>query len=279
MFMNKLAYMPLWALTLFSLFFLSSCGENDGVIFSIQDDIKLGQQVSREVDSTYRAQGKLLERTSSNANTQKAYQNLDRIVNRVLNSGEVKYRTDFPWTVKIIKDDKTLNAFATPGGQIYVFTGLIKFLQDEDHFAGVLAHEIAHADKRHSVKQLQRNYGIAILLSVALGNDPGTLSQIAGQLAGNLAGLKFSRDAETEADVASVSYLGGTKYYACDGAAGFFIKAEQESQQGTPPEFLSTHPSPENRIQNIQNLAKDKGCSTTSAPDNDFNQLKSALNL
>ncbi|MFD2999263.1 M48 family metalloprotease [Pontibacter toksunensis] len=260
------------------MFMFSGCKDNDGVIFSIQDDIMLGQQVSEEVDSTYRAQGKLLER-DSNASTQQAYQNLDRIVSRILSSGAVKYKQEFPWTVKIIRDDETLNAFATPGGHIYVFTGLLKYLEDEDHFAGVLAHEIAHADKRHSVKQLQRDYGIALLLSVALGNDPGVLQQIAAQLAGNLTGLKFGRDAETEADNASVEYLGGTDYYACDGAAGFFIKLEQEQQQPGVPEFLSTHPNPGNRIQNIQQLAAQKGCKTSSAPDTDFNQLKNALKL
>jgi len=269
-------YTPFCVLALFGLLLLSGCEDNDGVIFSSEDDIKLGQQVAAKVDSTYRAKGQLLERNNSNA---QAYQSLDRIVNRVLNSGDVKYRNEFPWSVKIIKDDNTLNAFATPGGHIYVFTGLIKYLQEEDHFAGVLAHEIAHADKRHSVKQLQRDYGIAILLSVALGNNPGALQQIAAQLTGTLAGLKFSRNAETEADEASVSYLAGTKHYACDGAAGFFIKIEQEAKQGTPPEFLSTHPSPENRIQRIQQLAQEKGCPTTSAPDSDLNQLKSALKL
>ncbi|MBC5991469.1 M48 family metalloprotease [Pontibacter cellulosilyticus] len=276
--MNRLAYLPIWAITLCSLLLFSSCEDNDGVIFSIQDDIRLGQQVSQQVDSTYRAQGKLLERNSTNAKTQQAYQSLDRIVNRVLNSGQVKYRTEFPWTVKIIKDDNTLNAFATPGGHIYVFSGLVKYLEDEDHFAGVLAHEIAHADKRHSVKQLQRDYGIAILLSVALGNDPGTLKTIAAQLAGSLAGLRFSRDAETEADNTSVDYLAGTNHYACDGAAGFFIKMQQDAQQSSPPEFLSTHPDPGNRIQNIQQLAQQKGCKTTSAADTDFQQLKNALN-
>ncbi|WP_299821637.1 M48 family metalloprotease [uncultured Pontibacter sp.] len=275
--MNKLAYLPLWAFTLCSLLLFSSCEDNDGVIFSIQDDIRLGQQVSEEVDSTYRAQGKLLERTSSNANTQKAYQSLDRIVNRVLNSGQVKYKSEFPWTVKIIKDDTMLNAFATPGGHIYVFSGIVKYLDDEDHFAGVLAHEIAHADKRHSVKQLQRDYGIALLLSVALGNNPGTLKTIAAQLGGTLAGLRFSRDAETEADNTSVDYLSGTNHYACDGAAGFFIKMQQDAQQANPPEFLSTHPDPGNRVQNIQQLAQQKGCKTSSAADTDFQQLKSAL--
>jgi len=274
--MNKNSKPFLWLLALASSFLLSSCEDSDGVIFSIEDDIKLGQQVSEQVDSTYRAQHKLLER-SSNAN---AFQALDRIVNRILNSGQVKYQQQFPWTVNIIKEDTTLNAFATPGGHIYVYTGLIKYLEDEDHFAGVLAHEIAHADKRHAAKQLQRDYGIALLLSVALGNDPGTLQQIAAQLTGSLAGLKFSRDAETEADKFSVDYLGGTNYYACDGAAGFFVQLEQDAEQGgAPPEFLSTHPNPGNRIQKIEQQAAQDGCKTTSAPDTDFNQLKNALKL
>lgn len=262
------------------LLLLGSCGDGDGVIFSIQDDLKLGQQVSHEVDSTYRAEGKLLERSSGNPNVQQAYQSIDRIVGRILTSGQVKYQEEFPWTVKIIKDDETLNAFATPGGHIYVYTGLIKYLENEDHFAGVLAHEIAHADKRHSVKQLQRDYGISLLLSIALGNDPGALQQIAAQLTGTLTGLKFSRDAESEADKASVAYLAGTNYYACDGAAGFFLKLEQDAQQGgAPPEFLSTHPASDNRIQNIQEMAEQAGCKTNAAPGTDFQQLKNALNL
>lgn len=274
---NKNAF---WLLAILSTFLFSSCKDNDGVIFSIQDDIRLGQQVSEEIDSTYRAQGTLLERNSSNANVQRAYQSLDRIVNRILTSGAVRYDQEFPWTVKIIRDDETLNAFATPGGYIYVYTGLIKYLDEEDHFAGVLAHEVAHADRRHSIRQLQRDYGIALLLSVALGNDPGIVQQIAAQLAGSLTGLKFGRDAETEADNMSVDYLGGTDYYACDGAAGFFIKLEQEAQQQVGiPEFLSTHPNPGNRVQNIQKMAAQKGCSTSSAPNTDFNQLKNALNL
>lgn len=273
---KKYLYTPLWLFSMISLFIMSSCENSDGVIFSIQDDINLGKQVANEVDSTNRAQGKLLERNSTNA---KAYTHLDNIVNRILNSGEVNHKDDFVWTVKIINEPETLNAFATPGGYIYVYTGLIKYLQDEDHLAGVLAHEIAHADKRHSVKQLQQQYGIALLLSVAVGNNAGTLRQIAAELAGTLTGLSFSRSAETEADTYSVAYLEGTDYYACDGAAGFFIQLEQESNQANPPEFLSTHPNPGNRIQNIQQEAQERGCSTTSAPDTDFNQLKSALGL
>lgn len=231
----------------------------DRLLFSIEDDIKLGMQVSAEVDSTYRAKGQLIERNDPKYAA--AYQHLDQVVNRILNSGKVSYQTEFAWDTKIIKDDSTLNAFATPGGHIYVFSGLIKYLDNEDQLAGVLGHEIAHADKRHTTKQLQTQYGIALLLSVALGNNPGTLAQIAT----GLATLKFGRDAEREADDYSVVYLAGTNYYACNGAAGFFEKMLAQNQSSGTPEFLSTHPDPGNRVQAINAKAQQEGCKTTPA--------------
>jgi len=264
---------------LYSCVTLSSCSSNDLVLFSVEDDKNLGLQVSHEVDSTYSSKGQLLERDSNDPAIRSAYKHLDKIVARILNSGQVQYRDEFDWTVKIIDDEDVLNAFATPGGHIYVYTGLINFLKDEDHFAGVLAHEIAHADQRHSVKQLQQNYGISLLLSIVLGSDAGALQQIAGQVAGTLAGLQFSRSAESEADAYSVEYLAGSDYYACDGASGFFIKLNDEAQQGNPPEFLSTHPNPENRIEDIERLAQQQNCSVTSANDTDFAALKYALGL
>lgn len=245
----------------------------DRLLFSIEDDIKLGQQVSAEVDSTYRAKGQLMERNDPRHAV--AYQHLDRVVNRILNSGKVAYRSEFTWDTKIIRDDNTLNAFATPGGHIYVFTGLIKYLDNEDQLAGVLGHEIAHADKRHTTKQLQTQYGIALLLSVALGNNPGTLAQIAT----GLATLKFGRDAEKEADDFSVVYLGGTNYYACNGAAGFFEKMLANNQGSNTPEFLSTHPDPGNRVQAINAKAQQEGCKTTPAGNTtDYGHFKNSLN-
>jgi predicted Zn-dependent protease len=244
----------------------------DRLLFSIEDDIKLGLQVSTEVDSTYRSKGQLIER--NDPRYEAAYQHLDRVVNRILNSGNVAYRNEFTWETKIIKDDKVLNAFATPGGHIYVFSGLIKYLDNEDQLAGVLGHEIAHADKRHTTKQLQTQYGIALLLSVALGNNPGTLTQIAT----GLATLKFGRDAEKEADDYSVVYLGGTNYYACNGAAGFFEKMMAENQSSGTPEFLSTHPNPGNRVEAINTKAQQENCKTAlSGNTSDYQQFKNSL--
>ena len=245
----------------------------DRLLFSIEDDKTLGLQVSAEVDSTYRAKGQLLER--NDPRYKDAYQHLDGVVARILNSGKVSYKDEFSWETRIIKDDNTLNAFATPGGHIYVFTGLIKYLDNEDQLAGVLGHEIAHADKRHTTKQLQTQYGIALLLSVALGNNPGTLAQIAT----GLATLKFGRDAEKEADDYSVVYLGGTNFYACNGAAGFFEKMLAGNQGSDTPEFLSTHPDPGNRVQAINAKAQQEGCKTTPAGNTTaYQEFKNSLN-
>lgn len=263
-----------WLGCLLALITFTRCAEDkngDRLIFTIEDDIALGAQVAQQVDSTYRAQGQLLD--PANPQNKAAYDHLNRIVNRILNSGRVAYRTEFTWDTKIIHDDSVLNAFATPGGHIYVFSGLIKYLDTEDHFAGVLGHEIAHADQRHSTKQLQRQYGLAVILSVALGNNPGTLAQIGT----SLATLKFDRDAETEADAYSVIYLGGTNYYACNGAAGFFEKLIQGGQAGRTPAFLSTHPDPGNRVAAINEKAQAEGCRTQPVGGTAYQQFKNAL--
>lgn len=264
----KTRLLAFWLIGLMALAGCSKDKEGNRLLFSVEDDIALGNQVAAEVDSTYRAQGKLIDRSQN----PQAYQHLDKIVNNILNSGKVTYRTEFPWKVTLIREDETQNAFATPGGHIYVFTGIIKYLDSLDHFAGVIGHEIAHSDKRHSSKQLQKQYGISVLLSLVLGDNPNMLAQVAA----NLATLSFSRDDEREADAVSVVYLSGTSY-ACNGAAGFFQKLISEGQSGGTPEFISTHPNPGNRVEDINKKAQELGCDRTPSPNDDFTLLKRSL--
>jgi predicted Zn-dependent protease len=234
-----------------------ACDENNNfVLFSIEDDKKLGLQVSQEIaaDPT---QFPILSRTTNVA----AYGYMDDMRNAILNSGEVAYKDEFVWEMHIIDAD-VLNAFATPGGYIYVYSGLIKYLDTADDLAGVLGHEIAHSDLRHTSRNLQKQQGVAVLLSILLGEDPGQLAQIAGQIAGTISGLSFSRDFEQESDAKSVDYLSNTPY-ACNGAASFFEKLEAQGQAGGTPEFLSTHPSPDSRVEDINAKATDVGCSTS----------------
>ncbi len=240
-------------------------------IFSIQQDLDLGKQVSAEIENNPK-QYPLLAETGRNGKNEQAYAYLRGVVDRILNSGKVTYRKEFPWRVKIIHNDTTLNAFCVPGGYIYVYTGLIKYLDTEDQLAGVLGHEIAHADKRHSTRQMTTQYGQKLVLDVVLGRNQGALTQIAQ----GLLGLRYSRSHENEADQYSVEYLCGTPYRS-DGAAGFFQKMLSNKQGGGAPEFLSTHPNPQNRVQQITNKAKADGCNLNNYAAARYDYFKSLM--
>jgi predicted Zn-dependent protease len=250
----------------------SSCNKDGNPLFiSVEDDKQLGLQVSQEIESNP-TEYPLLDEATHPA----AYNYLNNMRNEILNSGKVRYRDEFVWQMKIIHDDDVLNAFATPGGYIYVYTGLIKYLDKADDLAGVLGHEIAHSDRRHSTQQLERVYGIQMLLSVVLGRDPGQIQQIAAALAGNLAVLRFSRAAESEADEYSVEYLAETPYQ-CNGAFSFFQKLIDSKQAGRTPTFLSTHPDPEDRIGEINAKAQEIGCSIVPLDPPSYQDFKNSL--
>lgn len=234
-------------------------------LFTADQDVELGKEVSQQIESDSKQFPILKEQGN-----EEVYRYIRKITNKILNSGQVKYRDEFVWSVKIIDDNETLNAFCTPGGYIYVYTGLIKYLDSEDQLAGVMAHEIAHADLRHSTRQMTKTYGISALVSIVTGkSDPGMLEQIAL----GLVSLKFSRSHETESDLNSVKYLCGTDYRA-DGAAGFFKKIESDK---SPPEFLSTHPSPGNRVQNIEKKAQEMGCKGRNTYKTEYARIKAKL--
>jgi predicted Zn-dependent protease len=201
-----------------------------------------------------------------------AYAHINRITKTILDSGGVYAKDEFAWRVKIINKD-VLNAFCTPGGYIYVYTGLIKFLDNETQLAGVMGHEIAHADKRHSANQMVKNYGVTALASILTGGgEPGALST----LAKGLIGLSFSRADETEADKFSVKYLNGTSYDG-RGAKYFFEKLIAAGQTGGTPAFLSTHPNPETRVADITKVWECYGSKVGQTFDAQYMQFKASL--
>jgi len=254
---------------LVSIFAFAGCDKNNNVnIFSVQDDIALGNQIRDEISNNPQ-QYNLMSKSQYPV----AYGHLERIANTLLNSGKVTYRDDFEWEFFLIKDDNTLNAFCTPGGKIYVYTGLIKYLDSEYELAGVMAHEIAHADRRHASRQMTKQYGVSILIDVALGADAGTLTQIAE----NLVYLSFSRADETEADEYSVVYMCPTEYDA-RGAKKFFEKLIAEGQTGNTPAFLSTHPNPDNRVENIDSYWAENCNLPGGTFDARYQEFKNSLN-
>lgn len=234
-----------------SLFSLQSC--KDGVfLFSIEDDKKLGEQVDQQI----RESGEF--NIMSETQYPQAYAYANAMKNQILNAGEVKYKDEFEWKLALIDDD-VLNAFATPGGYIYFYTGLIKYLDDASSLAGVMGHEIGHADRRHSSKQMQKQFGVQTLLQIVTGGDPGLIASVGAALLQ----LSFSRSDETDADNMSVKYLCPTSFKA-DGASFFFEKIEAEGNP-SPPAFLSTHPNPDNRVQNIRAQAAAVSCGPEQA--------------
>ena len=245
--------------------FFVGCGANKGGgfnLFTVDQDKELGKQTEAQIAADPKQFPVLPEKGN-----EELYRYVRGITAKLLNTGKVNYKEEFTWQVKIIDNKEVLNAFCTPGGYIYVYTGLIKFLDSEDQLAGVMGHEIAHAALRHSTRQMTQVYGIAALTSVVTGNaNPGMLEQIAL----GLISLKFSRGHETEADEHSVIYLCETGYNAA-GAAGFFKKMEG---QATPPEFLSTHPNPGNRVQKIESKAQELGCKGTQTNSKEYDRIK-----
>ncbi len=270
-----MSFIRKFALPLAAVLFIAitaGCSKDDDDntfnIFSVNDDIAFGNQLKAEISSD-KATYPILDKNEYAA----AYQHIYRIRDSILTHGDLIYADKFSWEVDIIHNDTILNAFCAPGGYICVYTGIIKFLDNEAQFAGVMGHEMAHADRRHSTDQLTKAYGIQLLLGIILGNNPNQLAGIAADLAAGVATLAFSRNAENESDEYSVKYLYPSAYDA-RGVGGFFQKIDASNY---PPTFLSTHPHPDNRYQNIEQVWTDLGAHEGLVFEESYAGFKSSL--
>lgn len=228
-----------------------SCKSKDGdyTLFSTEEDLEIGLQMHNQIVSspgTY----PLLDKNQYPL----AYTYISDVTEAILKSPAILHRDEFKWEVTIIRNDSVLNAFCTPGGYIYVYTGLIKFLDKEEELAGVLGHEIAHADLRHATDQMTKTYSIRLLVSFFTGGQGDFLSNIGI----NLLGLSFSRSDEKEADEHSVLYLNDTDYDP-KGFGNFFTHLSEKGESMGAMQFLSTHPNPENRVKDIEQKWKETG--------------------
>ncbi len=227
--------------------YLSSCGAN---IFTVEDDVAMGTELDAEIRSDqtnypiYKGNEEVREYVSG----------IGKDIIR--KSNYIQYEKIFPYKFEVIDDDSTINAFCIPGGFIYVYTGLIKYLDNEAALAGVIGHEIAHAERRHMSQRLTSYYGVSFVLSLVLGSNPNELAEIFANLAVGIGFLANSRSDETDADNYSIQYLRSTEYFP--GGIMFFFKKIREEQKvkgenpGDLEMLLSTHPLPADRIQNAE---------------------------
>ena len=170
--------------------------------------------------------------------------------------------TDRPgvkWQVFVIDDPKQVNAFATPGGYLYVYTGLLMAADNEAQLAGVWGHEAGHVVARHSAQQMVNQMGMQTVIEIALGQNPNQLAQVAANLAANGALLAYSREDETQADEYGARYSAQAGYDP-HGIIQFFEKLKtMEGNQPAFAKYLSDHPATADRITHLQQYIKEKG--------------------
>lgn len=177
-------------------------------------------------------------------------------------NGYQGYLDDYKWEYKLIESEQ-VNAWCMPGGKIAFYTGILPIAQNETGVASIMGHEVAHALANHGQQRmssgiLQQAGGVAV--AVATGNECPEKQQMWMQaygLGSSIGGvLPFSRGHETEADKIGL-YLMAMAGYNPDEAAELWKRMKANSGGQAPPEFLSTHPSNDTRIQNLQALAPD----------------------
>lgn len=221
-------------------------GEEQYVAISKEQEIALGLQAAPEMAQQY-----------GGADPDRDAQFLvDEVGQRIIEANDLD-ETDYPFEFTLLDDDQTVNAFALPGGQLFITAALFDQLETEGQLAGVLAHEVVHAVARHSAQQMAKaklTQGLtgAAVIAAYDPNDPSTqqTAQVAA-LIGQVVNMKFGRDDELESDALGVRYMAEAGY---DPRAMLEVMRilDQASQGQRPPEFFSTHPNPENRLENIR---------------------------
>lgn len=219
----------------------SGINRGDVNLISLDDEWRMGQQLEGEL----RRKLRLVEDPVT-----VAY--VSDIGRRIVRQTEL---AGAPWTFHVVADPE-INAFATPGGHVYVNTGLIRAAGSTAELAGVLAHEIGHGVSRHSTERISKAYGLNLGARLLLGANPSTVEQVAAQIAAGGAVARFSRDDEREADRLGVEsmYRAG---YDPRGMAAMFEKllAQRRSRPGAVQQFFATHPLAEDRIAAVRRQA------------------------
>jgi predicted Zn-dependent protease len=181
---------------------------------------------------------------------------------RIVEGSEAS-KSPYPYEFTLLDDEKTVNAFALPGGQIFMTDALVNRLNTEGQIAGVLAHEIGHVVAKHGAEhiakqQLTQGLTGAAVLATYDPNDPGSRRNAAIIAAvGQLVNMKYGREDELESDKLGVRMMSRAGY---DPRAMIKVMEvlRESGGRGKQPEFFSTHPNPENRIQRIQAAIKDE---------------------
>lgn len=246
---------------------LAGCREDQVEFFSLEEEKRLGQELLEYVTAAD-------DLIILGDEYQPAYDYINVIMDDLLGLDDpdsmtlLNLRDEFQWQVLIVNDSK-LDAYATPGGYLYLNTALIKLLDSPDELAALLSHLIVHIDNRHVTKQLLKNCSSAILQSAASGNDTASLAKVAENLFGQRIAFNYSIGDEQEAETLGVAYLSNTQY-DCSSSISFNQRLTRQFQQGRQPAFYSTHTELVNRADLINVQVASLECNTDNFIESGF---------
>jgi predicted Zn-dependent protease len=240
---------PAWLLMLAAA--LTACGGT-----SLQEEAKLGDAYAQEVKKEVRL-----------ITDPEAVATLNQLGNQLVARAD---KTARRYTFYLV-DSPEVNAFAIPGGHIFVNRGLVDGADQASEFAGVLGHEIAHVTERHGIEAMEKRRGAGTLVSlvfILLGREPGVVEQIAIQAGGAAVFARYGRKAEREADQRAVQTLPAAGYDP-EGVATFFeyMMQEQARQPSLFDSWFASHPTSQERVQNARAIIRTLNVDTARLAD------------
>lgn len=227
-------------------------GETQYVNLTVDQEIALGLQAAPELAQQF---GGLDPDRQAAARVQEIGQ-------RLLNSSPAG-RSPYEYDFHLLGDSETINAFALPGGQVFITRALYDRLPADDELAGVLGHEIGHVVGRHSAEQIAKARlteglaGAAVIATYDPNNPASAGSAQIAAIIGQLVNMRWGREHELESDFLGVCFMDDAGYDPSALIQVMNVLAGSREGQ-SPPEFFSTHPNPDNRIRRIEEAIRNR---------------------
>lgn len=225
-------------------------GEQQRVQLSAQQEVALGLEARSQMASQH---GGLYPDDA-------LQQYIDQVGERIIQRSSAA-KLAYPYEFHLLRDSQSINAFALPGGQVFITAALLKRLSTEAQLASVLGHEVGHVVARHGAEHLaKQQLGQSLVTAIGVANSDGTdggqRAALLAQAVNQLVSLRYGREDELESDRLGFQFMTEAGYDP-EGSIQVMQILASARQGGKSPEFFSTHPSPDNRIKRLQHLITD----------------------
>jgi len=221
-------------------------GEAQRVQLTAQQEVALGLQARQQMAAQY---GGLYP-------DQGLQQYIEQVGARVVQKSAAA-KGPYPYQFSLLRDPKVINAFALPGGQVFITAALLQRLSSEAQLAGVLGHEVGHVVGRHGAEHLaKQQLGQSLVTAVGVagsdGRDGGQSAAVLAQAVNQMVGLRYGREDELESDRLGLQFMAEAGYDPRGILELIQILGASRGSGGQQPEFFSSHPNPDNRLQRLQ---------------------------